>query len=251
MGTKVQLMGCVVLLVVQLSSTAQAQNEEAIVQVRTRDERASELFRAERYAEALLEMEAAQRLLPASTRLYNMAVCHERLHQLEQATALYREFVGAPDAPGDRRVRAVDRIAALQAELANPEAQQAELSTPEAQQPRAEAPVRPYRAHLLASSTTTGVIGLTALTLGVVAQVLSARFPSLRAQDELAKYLIEHGDGLALAADIFIGLAAASAVVTVVFAVLYGRRASSDAGAGRRSRLTAWGGQAPGLCWSF
>jgi tetratricopeptide (TPR) repeat protein len=72
------------------------QNAEAPPEARAHFERGREHFRAGRYREAIVELEAALDLDPDSpTLMYNVAYANELLGELEQAIAYYRKYVAA------------------------------------------------------------------------------------------------------------------------------------------------------------
>lgn len=102
------------------SGRVSAQADEVVARVAEHDARATELFEAGDFAAALAEQRAAQALLPATPRLFNMAVCQERLGNLRAAIDLYREFMAAEDSPPERRQLARQRIIELEAELNGP-----------------------------------------------------------------------------------------------------------------------------------
>lgn len=169
-------------------------------------------------------MERAQILMASSPRLYNMAVCHERMGNNREAIALYHEFVASPDAPVDRRARAVDRIRELQAildeEATNEEATNEEADSTPAPPSPPSSPGRLGRAPFFATLGVTATLAITATALGVIALSLDREFDTLQYEDERAAVLEDRGQAMAIAADVFIGLTAASTIATIVLAVL-------------------------------
>jgi tetratricopeptide (TPR) repeat protein len=95
-----------------------AQPDQVEAQVAAHDERAGRLFAEGDFAASLAEQQAAHALLPATARLFNMAVCQERLGRPREAITLYRRFMSEADAPPDRRRQAGQRISELEAEIA-------------------------------------------------------------------------------------------------------------------------------------
>ena len=81
---------------------ADAQESDAETAARVHDERATELFESGDFTRALAEMETAQGLLPSTARLYNIAVCHERLGNLDEAVGYYQRFVERDDSSAER-----------------------------------------------------------------------------------------------------------------------------------------------------
>jgi tetratricopeptide (TPR) repeat protein len=82
---------------------AQTDEERAVMAL---DRQAAELFEAGAYEQALERMHVAQDILPSSARLYNIAVCNERLGNISGALLNYRRFVAEDDVPEDRAARA-------------------------------------------------------------------------------------------------------------------------------------------------
>lgn len=106
-----------VILIVSIASAALnvfAEEAEEVVAARLHDRRAQELFDSGDFEGALREMEAAQSLLPSTSRLYNMAACNEELGNRQQAIELYRQFIASPDAPEGRRQRAERQLQQLE-----------------------------------------------------------------------------------------------------------------------------------------
>lgn len=64
--------------------------------------RGRELFQAGEYAEAVTEFEAAQRLAPAPSNLFNLARCYLRLGRIDDALEAIESFL-AQDIPDERR----------------------------------------------------------------------------------------------------------------------------------------------------
>ena len=192
-------------------------NESTLAQVRSLDGQSSRYFDAEEYELALSAMEQAQQLMPSSTRLYNMAVCHERLGHSREAVALFSEFIASPDAPVDRRARAVDRVRELEAAIeaespTTPHGQATPPTTPEGGR-------RLSRTPFFVTLGVTAIVGVTAIALGAVALSLDHQFEDLHRNDQRAFDLEETGPRVAIATDVFIGFAAAAAVATAVLAV--------------------------------
>jgi tetratricopeptide (TPR) repeat protein len=99
-----------------------ASGEEPIVDpdtqiARRRFDRGTELYGAERYAEAVVEFEAARAVKPLPAFDYNIGLCHDRLEHPEAAVEAYQRYVAAkPDAPDAARVR--ERIGILKERIA-------------------------------------------------------------------------------------------------------------------------------------
>lgn len=103
-------------LAVPRGALAQVRSGE-LDDVRDRDERATQLFNAGSYTEALEQLLGAQALAPSTNRLYNIAACYERLNQIQRAISFYQRFVDADDAPANRIVVAQQRLNRLRASI--------------------------------------------------------------------------------------------------------------------------------------
>lgn len=114
---------CITVLLSALlcSTPAFAEIGDAETAARALDRQASTLFDAGEYEEALDRMESAQRILPNSVRIYNIAVCHERLGNFSGAIINYQRFVEQDDVPEARRLRALERIDRLESQLDIPD----------------------------------------------------------------------------------------------------------------------------------
>lgn len=230
---------------VLLSWPVEARAEMMEEQARQHDERASELFENGDYAGALAEMEEAQDLLPATSRVYNIAVCHERLGHIDEALALFREFIVLEDAPSERRARALTRIEQIRAQRsadtdADPEpeesaSEQAETGAAVAGEPSWEDELEqaPSRRRL-SPGVFWGLLGATAATTLVWAITggLSLSYRSkfegtMQGSDEGNDYE-RIGNGLVIATDVFLGTSAALAVATLVVGLFTRWNTGSD-----------------------
>lgn len=227
-----------------------AEESEALERARAYDERAQALFSEGDYTAALAEMAAAQALLPSSTRVYNMARCYDRMGNASQAIRLYREFIGASNTPTERRVRAADRIAALQSTLDS--AAEAASASPEPVEtaPPPEAPQRERRrlsrGPFFATLGVTAAVGIAAVILGPLSALLDEEFQGLTQEDPRADELARRGPAVAIAADVMIGLFTAGAVATVVLVAV--TRWRQPRGGSARLRLAPQpGGFATGI----
>lgn len=256
---------CALLGLFLLPASARSEEGTDIEEVMRHDQSAMEHFAAEEYGAAVGEFRAAQRLMPATNRLYNIALCEDRLGNLEQALELYRQYLGEPDALSDVRRTARDRIAAIQAELAarrEPletggggsavEAGGGEGSGPE---PGPE-PTVPERRGLppVAFYTTLGLTvasGIALTVLGAITLDRHDEFLTLPSQDDpRALPLQEEGRQLALATDVMIGVTSVAAAAAVVLAI-FTRWGPSPSSGGQARGLTlapvAGGGLAAAL----
>jgi tetratricopeptide (TPR) repeat protein len=192
-------------------------DREALVQAH--DERAAELFEAGDWAGALVELQAAQRLLPATPRVYNMAVCHERLGHRDEAIALYRRFVDLQDAQADRVLRAEERLGELEEqsavpELGGPGPGEAHATDAAPVAPPSRRRLRPAAFYALLGATL--AIGATATVTGSVALAWHDERESIAQGEPGRDEHLEDGPRLAHATDALIGVGAALAVATLV-----------------------------------
>ena len=70
----------------------------------------TDAFRAGRYKEAIGAFEQAYAITPVANLLYNIALCYEKLDDLDNAHAYYKRFIVAPDANADVRSTALARM---------------------------------------------------------------------------------------------------------------------------------------------
>jgi hypothetical protein len=91
-----------------------ARADDTIARARARYSRGEQLFDAGNYRGAITEFSAAEKLAPSPINGFNIALCHERLGEVDQALAGYRAYLRAlPDASNRAAVEA--RIQALEA----------------------------------------------------------------------------------------------------------------------------------------
>ena len=190
--------------------------------VQQHDARAQELFTQRDYAGALAEQRQAQALIPATPRIFNMAVCEERQGHLEAAIELYRDFLAADDAPADRRGQARQSIERLTEQLAAAREEEAAAAAAAARVDASstDAPSRTVElspAAFWSMLGVTGAIGAATIALGAVTLVRHEEFVSLYNDDPRSPQLQEQGRALALATNIMIGVTAFAAVTTLVF----------------------------------
>jgi hypothetical protein len=103
----------VALAVLVCAPAARAQDIEGRELARQKFKTGEAKFRAGDYRGALLEFLAADAIAPSAILVHNVAVCHERLGESDEAARRYREYLSRrPDAPNRAEVQA--RIAALE-----------------------------------------------------------------------------------------------------------------------------------------
>lgn len=195
--------------------------DEVTLRVQRHDERAQELFVRGDYEGALTQQRQAQALLPATPRLFNMAVCEERLGNLESALDLYETFLSSDDAPAERRGQArqsiehlTDQIAAARA-AATAEAQSP--TTPERTEPTQERSIALAPAVFWATLGVSVACLVTTAVLGAVTLVRHEEFLGLYRDDPDSLQLQEQGTNMALATNIMLGVTALVALTTLVF----------------------------------
>lgn len=211
-------------LLLCLPLDALAERSSDVDSARDLDRRAEEAFREGDHARALELMEAAQALAPATSRLYNMGVLHQRLGQDGEAIELFEEFVEAPDAPDERRERARERIEELRGEPVTDRVPErfGDGDSDNADPPR-------ERRHL-STGPFWGMVGATSalsvalLVMGAYTMSFHSQFEENKALD-FSEYTVEQevedadrGHNLALATNVLIGVTAAAAVATLVLA---------------------------------
>ena len=196
-----------ILLVVLFSRSARAEEAALVERARVLDESARVLFEHEDYQGALEQLEQAQELLPAPTRLYNMARCYEHLGLLDRAINLYQQYVDSGDLDAMMRGRATERIEWLLGE------QQRQTEQPQV----SEGTSGRRRLTSAAFYAALGVTAASAVTMTVLGAITLARESDYDAGrvDGCAEAR-DQGQHLALSTDVFLGVMAAGAVATLV-----------------------------------
>lgn len=103
-------------LVVAAPTIAWAESADDRAQAEAHHERGLELYRANDFAGAAREFEAAQALAPAASNLFNLARCYERTGDLVRAIDALERYL-AEELPADRRERGEAELARLRALL--------------------------------------------------------------------------------------------------------------------------------------
>lgn len=230
---------------------ARAQGEEEIAAAMELDRQARERFQAGDLEEALELMVAAQALAPATPRLYNLAVCHERLGNRAEAIEYYQRFVEEVDRLDERRELAQERIERLRSEREDSGDPPAISGSGDP-----ETAERPGEGEGLSTTPFWVVFGVTA-ALGAASVVLGSVTLSFHSDWEanaLDDDFQSTGRAMAHATDALIGLTAASALTALilVFFTQWGDDPSEPRG--QRPRLTAAmdrGGARAGLELTF
>jgi len=204
------------------------------------------------YQDALKEFNEALRLSKRNDLLYNIAMCYERLNQLDNAiAALQRYLREKPNAPD--RVLIHTRIAALQQRKKEPqEVAPKPLPTPTpvvepvpvpvpVPTPGVVTPPAPTRAPgWYVPGVAVGAVAVaalvTALGTGIssnnIHNELVLQCPSDLCPDSL-RGEVSKGRNLALVTDVMVAVGAAAAITSVVLLVVKSRTPSKQARAGR------------------
>jgi len=101
-------------VVLALPGVVRAQDEAVRAQAQAHIDRATELFRAERYHEAIQQFLSANALISLPDHAYFVARCHEELGELEDALEYFEEYLEIADDPrrAGKAKKAVDRLVA-------------------------------------------------------------------------------------------------------------------------------------------
>jgi tetratricopeptide (TPR) repeat protein len=201
---------------------------------------AQELYEKGRYAAAIERLEAALRIDPDGKELvYNLALLHEKLAEMEQAERYYRRYLEVESDPKSRaRTQAVlNRIAGARAEMAERRKAAAAREAPAAPI-RVEAPAppagsRPIKPWVIAS----GSVAASALVLGTVfAAIAVAKNPGPSARTTRTVGIRDLQDDAraahtnAIIADVSFLIAAAAAGVTTLLYLTTEPRPAPKAG---------------------
>ncbi len=198
MSGKEQSWPCVVLALVVgcgLGAPTAAAAEDPSASVSTEDAGEAEaraiaeegftLYAAQHYLQAAQVFQRAYDRYAEPTLLYNIARCHDKLGQAEEALSFYRRFLAieageaegnAADAKTDLRTRATERVAALGATLRTPPPSALPSRTPSPGSPSPAAArsfssssssARARSGRLFWSGVALGVVGLAGIATGI------------------------------------------------------------------------------------
>jgi tetratricopeptide (TPR) repeat protein len=218
------------------------QNAEAPPEARAHFERGREHFRAGRYREAIVELEAALELDPDSpTLMYNVAYANELLGELEQAIVYYRRYIDAlPPSADDERAKIRVTLRRLEGHRAHVEAEPEPKPEPAAAAPQpdrsaAEAERPPPDGFGRADGWFWVSLGSGVAMLGGAA---ATGLMALDREDAVAEFVVgpdgsigerqelqDEADRLALASDLLIG---GGATLVAAAALLYFLREPDD-----------------------
>jgi len=216
------------------------QNAEAPPEAKTHFELGREHFRAGRYREAIVELEAALELDPGSpTLMYNVAYANELLGELEQAIVYYRKYIDAlPASADEEREKTRVTLRRLQGHRAHVEAEPEPEPSPSQPEPAPAQPAPPPASDglgradgwfwlslgagvaMLGGATATGIMALD--REDAVAEFVVGQDGSLGERQEL----LDEADRLALASDLLIG--GGAALVTAAALLFFLRDADDE-----------------------
>ena len=249
----------VLLLIVALPSSASADAKRGTLadtdtQIAKRHfDRGSTLYDAERYADAIVEFEAAFKFRPLPALFFNIGRCHDRMeHANEAITAYERYLAGAPSAADADEVRA--RVAVLKARLDVP-APAVTAPAPTAETPDAS----PH--HTLAWVVLGGGVAILAGSL-IAGLIADSRYGSLKAGCAAdggcnastvpnAQNTIDSGKAAGIASDVLLGIGLAALGAGVVLYLVSGQRPVEQQRAWRVTPIIGLHGGGLGLGWSL
>ncbi len=221
-------LGLVLALAGALPTGAAAQDAPAAVDVEALARRASELYKAEQYTEAVSVYLQAWQAAPAAALLYNVAHIYDRkLGERELAIDFYRKYITSPDADPTAVARATERIQVLkqqQAEAAAAPKPAPVVTAPPPDPPPvvtqpAEPPSGRRRAvgWILAGTGTALLAG--GGVLGYVARTDADAFADSTDLDEKRSHR-DSGQSKALAADVMMGVGLAAGITGAVLLLI-------------------------------
>jgi tetratricopeptide (TPR) repeat protein len=223
-------------LVFTAASPAAAESAEAAAE--RLDRSAAERYERGEMEAALADLEAAQRLLPASSRVYNIARCHDRLGHVTEAVAHYERYIALDDTSGEHRRLALERLEALRAQVLSPRSPgdgdggdgrtTTTTSTTLPEEPARDSRGRVPPAVFYALLGVTAASGVALAVTGGLALQRQREFEQTAVDSADGDELRERGEPLALAADVLIGVTAAAGLATLIVAI-----------------FTRWRGEAP------
>lgn len=207
--------------------------------------RAKALYLRGEYRQSILELQTARRLDPHAIELvYNLAVVHEKLGEIDAAIASWREYEALAPTDEERKKAqtSVNRLDAFK------------KKRPAASTPLLAAVSTPKRGKLDGLTVATGGVGIAGLTLGTVFGVLAlssqpegqARTTSSRSYESLQAQ-VDQTSSRALIADIGFAVGAASCVASVLLYVL--RFDTPKVAPGRIGLVSSPGGIGIGGAW--
>jgi tetratricopeptide (TPR) repeat protein len=137
------LVSCLAYLLLATTTTARAQNEDAVAaQARTLYTSGTTHYNLREYPEALADFKSAYRVHPDPVFLFNIAQCYRQTGDADQAASYYRAFrrelpEAANRADVDRLINEMDKAAAARRANLPPSGPQAPATTPSAVPPAA------------------------------------------------------------------------------------------------------------------
>lgn len=205
-------------------SAAQVHDPDTEV-ARTHYQRGSEHYAAARYRAALDEFERARSLKPLPALDYDIARCHDRLEEWDEAARAYERYLSAvPDAPDAVELRA--RVELLRTRVARVEPLVAPLAVPGPLVAVAAPPPKPSRLRTAAAAM--GALAIAALGAGGgLLGSVAADWPSLQSDCRARPCAPSEWAGAerrAQAGWALVAIGAAGAIVDVALLTLVFRR---------------------------
>jgi tetratricopeptide (TPR) repeat protein len=215
--TKFCALLAVALIVVAIPAIASGQSDDIMNRVMLLDQEAGEHFQGEEYEEAFLKLQAAQVLAPAAPRLFNMAVCQERIGHLEEALDLFEQYLEGDHETINRVEDARARIEAIREELNFDDDgghDEAPLPPEETTGHRLSPPA------FYSSLAVTAVAGVATIVLGAITLAQHNDFETRFSDESGYGDAQSRGQALAISTDVLLGTTLVAAAVTVVLALL-------------------------------
>lgn len=212
-----RLLSC--LVITAYATVASAETGDTETAVMALDRQATEMFEAEDFQQALEALEAAQQLLPNTVRVYNIAVCQERLGDLSGALISYRTFLDESDDDEERRGEALARIERLRHLLDQSEEPVSFTadSWSESREPTERRRLSPVIFYALLGVTAATGVGL--IASGAVSLNYQSDFEDTVIGSAEGNAVREQGEPWVVASNVLLGLTAACAVATLVVAL--------------------------------
>ncbi len=163
LGPSLNLLALVVALLLPAAASASPEmgSPEAIAEARAHFARGKELYQAGAYREAIVELDAARALDPrAKDLVYNLAIVHEKLGQIDDALRFARLYLEM-DLEAAERTRAEGYIKRLEGAKTEVEARKVQPAKVE------RADEGPVRGRLDAATVGVGIVALGATAGGV------------------------------------------------------------------------------------
>ncbi len=205
----------------QGEADAPVEDNNDVQRVEELSAKGTDAFRAGRYKEAIGAFEQAYAITPVANLLYNIALCYEKLNDLDNAHAYYKRFIVAPDANADVRSTALARMDEIDQLRRNKAVDPLQGGGPGGGGGEKKTP--PKDNTWMNAGLITGGTGLALLGAGAVFGVLTISdtddFDNSRDPVEKARAK-DDATQKALVADVFYGLGAAALITGGIFIIM-------------------------------